>query len=336
MGVSSSREGRVYHETQSIVTRVHQKYNTESNGRNVADRLHVYRETRIVEDQGKKEIFHKESVKRVVDPQKGGKDETLARKTVKISFNRKDLSAPLAVTLESITRQDNWPPLPSGFPIGPCFYQDINVDIPLEFQKIVRMLYYLWMFHALMLLLNILGGLGLFIAFKSGVTFGLAILYFLIFTPFSYICWFRPIYKAFRSDSSFNFMVFFFVFFFQLIVSIVNAIGIPSMGTCGFVLGLSILGDHEPSASYIVGIIIFMIALGFAAVAAIDAILLIKVHRIYRSTGASFAKAQVEFSQGVMRNEHVQSFTANAASAAVRNQFSGATTPGGTAASPRF
>ncbi|XP_066978506.1 secretory carrier-associated membrane protein 5 isoform X5 [Macrobrachium rosenbergii] len=335
MGVSSSREGRVYHETQSIVTRVHQKYNTESNGRNVADRLHVYRETRIVEDQGKKEIFHKESVKRVVDPQKGGKDETLARKTVKISFNRKDLSAPLAVTLESITRQDNWPPLPSGFPIGPCFYQDINVDIPLEFQKIVRMLYYLWMFHALMLLLNILGGLGLFIAFKSGVTFGLAILYFLIFTPFSYICWFRPIYKAFRSDSSFNFMVFFFVFFFQLIVSIVNAIGIPSMGTCGIVLGLSYLGSSGWSYK-VAGVFILVLAAGFVMVALADLAALTQVHRIYRSTGASFAKAQVEFSQGVMRNEHVQSFTANAASAAVRNQFSGATTPGGTAASPRF
>ncbi|XP_068204467.1 secretory carrier-associated membrane protein 5 isoform X2 [Palaemon carinicauda] len=232
-------------------------------------------------------------------------------------------------------RQDNWPPLPSGFPIGPCFYQDINVDIPLEFQKIVRMLYYLWMFHALMLLLNILGGLGLFIAFNSGVTFGLAILYFLIFTPFSYICWFRPVYKAFRSDSSFNFMVFFFVFFFQLIVSIVNAIGIPSMGTCGIILGLSYLGTSGVSYK-VAGVFILILAAGFAMVAIADLAALTQVHRIYRSTGASFAKAQVEFSQGVMRNEHVQTLTANAASAAVRNQFTGSTTPGGTASSPRF
>ena len=41
-------------------------------------------------------------------------------------------------------RQNNWPPLPSIVPIGPCFYQDINVDIPLEFQRITRHLYYLW------------------------------------------------------------------------------------------------------------------------------------------------------------------------------------------------
>nr|XP_045622049.1 secretory carrier-associated membrane protein 1-like isoform X3 [Procambarus clarkii] len=233
-------------------------------------------------------------------------------------------------------RQDNWPPLPAAFPVGPCFYQDINVDIPLEFQKIVRMLYYLWMFHALMLLLNILGSLGLFIQLDEGSTFGLAILYFILFTPFSYICWFRPVYKAFRSDSSFNFMVFFFVFSVQLIVSIVNAIGIPGTGSCGFILGLSTLGQDNTPANYIVGIIVFMIALGFAAVAAVDTILLIKVHRIYRSTGASFAKAQAEFSQGVMRNEHVQNVTANAASAAVRNQFGAPTTPGANPSSPRF
>ena len=35
---------------------------------------------------------------------------------------------------------------------------------------------------------------------------------------------------SFRSDSSFNFMVFFFVFFFQLMVSGVHAIGINNLG----------------------------------------------------------------------------------------------------------
>lgn len=40
-------------------------------------------------------------------------------------------------------RANNWPPLPQKCCVAPCFYQDIGVDIPLEFQKIVRTMYYL-------------------------------------------------------------------------------------------------------------------------------------------------------------------------------------------------
>lgn len=42
-------------------------------------------------------------------------------------------------------RRNNWPPLPEKCCFQPCFYQDIGVEIPSEFQKIVRQLYYLWM-----------------------------------------------------------------------------------------------------------------------------------------------------------------------------------------------
>ena len=42
-------------------------------------------------------------------------------------------------------RKNNWPPLPDNFPVGPCFYQDFSVDIPVEFQKTVKIMYYLWM-----------------------------------------------------------------------------------------------------------------------------------------------------------------------------------------------
>ncbi|XP_005992695.1 secretory carrier-associated membrane protein 1 isoform X3 [Latimeria chalumnae] len=44
-------------------------------------------------------------------------------------------------------RKNNWPPLPQNFPVGPCFYQDFSVDIPVEFQKTVKIMYYLWMYR---------------------------------------------------------------------------------------------------------------------------------------------------------------------------------------------
>lgn len=114
------------------------------------------------------------------------------------------------VQFSFLARQNNWPPLPTWCPWGlkPCFYQDINVDIPVEFQKIVRNLYYLWVAHAALLLANmVVGILYLFAGGDSGQTFGLALIYWALYTPLSFICWFRPAYKAFRDDSSFNFMV---------------------------------------------------------------------------------------------------------------------------------
>jgi len=225
-------------------------------------------------------------------------------------------------------KTNNWPPLPSSFPVQPCFYQDINVDIPLEFQKTVRYLYYLWMFHSCVLLANVIGGLALLIQTGDFATFGLSLVYFVLFTPASYVCWFRPVYKAFRSDSSFNFMVFFFVFFFQFIMSVLFAIGFSGVGTCGFVKGVSLFSGNYGAGNIVVAILVLIVALGFAVIAFLDFLLMVKVHRIYRNTGASFAKAQQEFTSGVLRNEHVQSAAANVAAGAVRAQMANTTSAG--------
>uniref|UniRef100_T1IWS0 Secretory carrier-associated membrane protein n=1 Tax=Strigamia maritima TaxID=126957 RepID=T1IWS0_STRMM len=220
--------------------------------------------------------------------------------------------------------RNNWPPLPEKFCVGPCFYQDINVEIPLEFQKLVRTMYYLWMFHTCVMFLNVLGGLAIMIKVSGGgATFGLALFFFFLFTPASYLCWFRPIYKAFKSDSSFNFFVFFFIFFFQCITTGLFAIGFPGWGA-GFISGLMTLQASSNSVSnYAVGGIILLIGFLFAVACLGDCLILLKVHRLYRNTGASFAKAQQEFASGVLRNEHVQNAAANAASTAVRQQMAG-------------
>lgn len=213
-------------------------------------------------------------------------------------------------------RRNNWPPLPEQCCFQPCFYQDIQVDIPLEFQKIVRHLYYLWIFHGIVMIFNVLGG----IILKDFTVIGLGILFTLLFTPFSYLCWFRPAYIAFRSDSSFNFMVFFFIFFFQFVVTTIQAIGIPSSGTIGIITALNTFGNT--AGEIISGIIALLIALGFAFAAAADLFLITKIHRMYRSTGASLAKAQQEFTSEFLRNQHVRSAATNVAAAAVQSQFS--------------
>ncbi|PNI73213.1 SCAMP1 isoform 2, partial [Pan troglodytes] len=186
-------------------------------------------------------------------------------------------------------RKNNWPPLPSNFPVGPCFYQDFSVDIPVEFQKTVKLMYYLWMFHAVTLFLNIFGCLAWFCVDSArAVDFGLSILWFLLFTPCSFVCWYRPLYGAFS----------------------------------GWISSLTGLNQNIP-----VGIMMIIIAALFTASAVISLVMFKKVHGLYRTTGASFEKAQQEFATGVMSNKTVQTAAANAAStaasSAAQNAFKG-------------
>ncbi|KAG8189291.1 hypothetical protein JTE90_019051 [Oedothorax gibbosus] len=212
------------------------------------------------------------------------RQEELERKANELQSREARLNATTAGT------GNNWPPLPAKCCVGPCFYQDISVEIPDAYQKTVRTMYYLWIFYALLLFLNMAGALGLFISDISyGTTFGISMLVFVLFSPLSFMCWFRPLYKAFRSDSSFNFMLFFFVFFFQFLISVFYAVGLPSMGSCGLLNGITTLmdkSDHKIS-TYTVGIIAILIGFLWAINALISLYMLVKIHRICHSSGYS-------------------------------------------------
>ncbi|CAL8352353.1 unnamed protein product [Merluccius merluccius] len=214
-------------------------------------------------------------------------------------------------------RVNNWPPFPRIFPIKPCFHQDFQEDIPEQYRKICIRMYYLWLFHCTTLFMNVWACLAYFIADAAyGVDFGLSILWFILFSPVAFICWYRPVYKAFRSDSSFNFFFFFFVFFFQVTVYIIQTVGIPKWGNSGWISSISMVKTNIAVA------VVMMVVAGFFTVNSILAVILLKmVHSKYRNTGASFSKAQVEFSQEVMANRTFQSATTSAATSAAQGMF---------------
>ncbi|XP_061682226.1 secretory carrier-associated membrane protein 3 [Syngnathoides biaculeatus] len=243
------------------------------------------------------------------------KQEELERKAQELERRERELQSH---TLgPGASRQNNWPPLPSFCPVGPCFYQDINVEISQHFQRTVTIMYYFWLFGAGTLLFNLISSLAMFCIDTSvGVGLGLAILWALLFTPCSFVCWYRPAYKAFRSDSSVNFFFFFFVFFAQVVVYVIMTIGIPGWGFSGWIVSLTAL-----KRSVAVGAIMMMNAILFTAQAAIGVFMLKKVHGLYRQTDASFQKAQAEFATGVMSNQAVRQAAANAAANAAQGAF---------------
>ncbi|CAI5691018.1 unnamed protein product [Oreochromis niloticus] len=245
------------------------------------------------------------------------KQEELEKKAQELERRERELAAHSVGP--GASRQNNWPPLPSFCPVGPCFYQDINVEISQRFQRTVTIMYYFWLFCTGTLVFNLISSLALFCVNQSGgigVGLGLAILWVLLFTPCSFVCWYRPMYKAFRSDSSFNFFAFFFVFFAQVVVFIIMTIGVPGWGFSGWIVSLSALSPHVG-----VGVIMMINAALFTAETVMGVIMLKRIHSLYRQTDASFQKAQAEFATGVMSNQAVRQATASAAANAAQGAF---------------
>ncbi|XP_065672392.1 secretory carrier-associated membrane protein 2 isoform X6 [Hydra vulgaris] len=164
------------------------------------------------------------------------------------------------------------------------------------------------------LFFNLISALAYLVTNSSGATvFGVSILYLVLFAPCSFICWYRPIYKALKSDSSFSYMLFFVVFFIQIILCGVYSLGISVVGTVGWINGAAQIDTNKG-----VSAMMFITAALWTVDGILMALLLQKVHSAYRRSGASFEKAQGEFARGIASNKNVQ----NAAAEAVKGGFS--------------
>lgn len=204
-------------------------------------------------------------------------------------------------------RVNNFPPLPQFFRIKPCFYQNVEEEIPPPHRQLVRRVYNLWILYSVTLCVNVVSCIAWWAGGGSAANFGLALLWLILFSPCSYTCWFRPLYKAFRADSSFNFMVFFFIFFLQCVLSLIQAIGISGWGACGWIATVIFFGSNVVSA-------VFMLfsALLFTVVTVLMGLVLIRVHRLYRGGGGSMARAQEEWSSGAWKSASVRDAGFNA------------------------
>lgn len=251
------------------------------------------------------------------------RQEELDRRAAELAAREAELQRAQRATAP---RENNFPPLPSFFPCTPCFYQDINVEIEIDFQGIVRQVFQLWLFYVGTLLVNFIACL---VSLAEGVDNGIGMVFFaiitiVIFTPLSFLFWFRPLYKAFRDDSSFNFMVFFFVFFCQLMLSIFWALGVPGTGAVGLFTAIGSLTNSNVGVFY--RLICFATAAVLIAYCLASLYILLKVRSIYSNSSASFEKAQAEFTTKVLSNDGVRQMASSAAQTAARQAMNQAFT----------
>ncbi|XP_057697670.1 secretory carrier-associated membrane protein 4 isoform X1 [Corythoichthys intestinalis] len=198
-------------------------------------------------------------------------------------------------------QENNFPPLPKFLRVRPCFYQNIQEEIPGQHQQLVQRIFRLWMIYSATLCMNVIGCIAWWAAGGNGSNFGYSLLWLILFSPCSYVCWFRPIYKAIRADSSFNFMAFFFIFFLQLVLAIIQCIGVYNWGVCGWIATVVIFKTNTVAA-------IFMLptALLLTLVTILMLLVLVKVHRLYRGIGGSMGNAREEWGTGTWKSAPVK------------------------------
>lgn len=261
-----------------------------------------------------------------------------------------------------VPKVNNWPPLPNFLPIKPCWYHDIDLEIPMQYQDTVRKMYHVWLGYVLVLFVNF--GAFLLITFAPSRPFGkepstddqpiisanqvistngterkrrstdgfagcntgtdlylvwVSLIWLVIFVPCSML-WYRALYKAFKDNSSFQFFLFIYLYYFQMIFHIIQAIGADNMGFGGWLQVFKFL--HY--CSIFQGLLLLLPALGFSACAVVCIMQMIKVHDIFKSSNNNLRDAQTEWATGMMKNATVRNVAADVGKNVFSNQVGGA------------
>ncbi|GER30295.1 secretory carrier membrane family protein [Striga asiatica] len=120
-----------------------------------------------------------------------------------------------------IVDDKNWPPF------CPIIHHDIANEIPIHAQKLQYLAFASWLGIVFCLFFNIIAITVCWIMVDGVKIFLLAVIYALLGWPLSYVLWYRPLYRAMRTDSALKFGWFFLFYLLHLGFCIVAAIAPP-------------------------------------------------------------------------------------------------------------
>lgn len=152
--------------------------------------------------------------------------------------------------------EKNWPPF---FPI---IHHDIAKEIPIHAQRLQYLAFASWLGILLCLGWNIIAVLVCWIKGGGVKIFLLACIYALLGWPLSYVLWYRPLYRAMRTDSAVKFGWFFLLYMIHIGFCIIAAIAPPIVfqgkSLTGILAAIDTFSDHNA----LVGIF-YLIGFGF-------------------------------------------------------------------------
>uniref|UniRef100_A0A7N0UKY4 Secretory carrier-associated membrane protein n=1 Tax=Kalanchoe fedtschenkoi TaxID=63787 RepID=A0A7N0UKY4_KALFE len=136
----------------------------------------------------------------------------------------------------------NWPPF---FPI---IHHDIANEIPVHAQKLQYLAFASWLGIVLCLVFNVVAVTVCWIRGGGAKIFLLAVIYALLGVPLSYVLWYRPLYRAMRTDSALKFGWFFLFYLVHLGFCIFAAIAPPFIfngrSLTGILAAIDVFSDH--------------------------------------------------------------------------------------------
>ncbi|KAK4422483.1 Secretory carrier-associated membrane protein 4 [Sesamum alatum] len=150
----------------------------------------------------------------------------------------------------------NWPPC---FPI---IHHDIANEIPVHAQRLQYLAFASWLGIVLCLVFNVIAITVCWIRGGGVKIFFLAIIYALLGCPVSYVLWYRPLYRAMRTDSALKFSWFFLFYLLHIAFCIFAAIAPPIIfhgkSLTGILAAIDVFSDHVlVGIFYLVGFALF-------------------------------------------------------------------------------
>uniref|UniRef100_A0A7N0SWN0 Secretory carrier-associated membrane protein n=1 Tax=Kalanchoe fedtschenkoi TaxID=63787 RepID=A0A7N0SWN0_KALFE len=202
---------------------------------------------------------------------------------------KEDAAARAGIVIE----EKNWPPF---FPI---IHHDIANEIPIHLQRLQYVAFTTLLGLVACLLWNFIAVTTAWIRGAGATIWFLAIIYFISGVPGAYVLWYRPLYRASRTESALKFGWFFLFYALHILFCVFAAVAPPVVfrgkSLTGILPAIDLIGDH-----ILVGIFYF-IGFGFFCLESVVSIWVIQqVYMYFRGSGKA-AEMRRDAARGAVR-----------------------------------